>query len=54
MTILAILCFIAGGVFIWLSSRNTSQQLRKIGLGFLIAGVIVLALGWFDVPLMPE
>src|SRR5690606_32474990 len=51
---MSFMAVIAGGILIWISSRNSSKQLRQIGLGLIIVGIILFALSRFNVPLLPS
>lgn len=51
---IAFLAIIGGGVMIWISSRNNSQQIRQIGLGLIVMGFIIFALTRFNVEIFPS
>jgi len=54
MSIISVFLMVLGGVCIWVSSRNSSQQVRQIGIGLLLAGLAMILLSRFDIPLFPE
>lgn len=45
---------ILGTGIIWYGSRQSSDNIRKIGMGLLIAGFVLIALGRLDIPIMPN